>query len=86
MRYLDRYNEHQKRRHEVRPGFTGLAQVHGRNGISWEEKFDWDVEYVDTVTLVNDITIIMKTIKVVLNRDGVNQDGRATVEEFLGSI
>lgn len=86
VRYLDRYNEHQKRRHEVRPGFTGLAQVHGRNGISWEEKFDWDVEYVDTVTLVNDITIIMKTIKVVLNRDGVNQDGRATVEEFLGSI
>ncbi len=86
VRYLDRYNEHQKRRHEVRPGFTGLAQVHGRNGISWEEKFDWDVEYVNTVTLINDITIIMKTIKVVLNRDGVNQDGRATVEEFLGSI
>ena len=86
VQYLSRYNAHQARRHEVRPGFTGLAQVHGRNSISWEEKFDWDVEYVNTVTLINDITIIMKTIKVVLNRDGVNQDGRATVEEFLGSI
>lgn len=85
VRYLDRYNEHQARRHEVRPGFTGLAQVNGRNAISWEEKFDWDVKYVDHVTFIGDCSIIIKTIGVVLHRSGISSDSSATMEEFFGS-
>ncbi len=84
VRYLSRYNEHQARRHEVRPGFTGLAQVHGRNGISWEEKFDWDVKYVDQITFLGDWKIIFATVKTVLKREGISAAGESTMPEFLG--
>ncbi len=84
-RYLPRYNEHQARRHEVRPGFTGLAQVNGRNAISWEEKFDWDVKYVDNITFLGDWKIILKTVKTVLSHSGIDNDNAATMPEFMGS-
>lgn len=86
VRYLPRYNEHQARRHEVRPGFTGYAQVNGRNSISWEEKFDLDVEYVDNITFLGDWKIIFQTVGVVLKKDGVNSETSVTMEEFMGSI
>ena len=85
VRYLPRYNERQARRHEVRPGFTGLAQVHGRNAISWEEKFDWDIKYVDHITFLGDWKIILDTVKTVLKREGINSDTSATMEEFMGT-
>lgn len=85
VQYLDRYNEHQARRHEVRPGFTGLAQVNGRNSISWEEKFDWDVKYVDHITFLGDWKIILETIKTVLKREGISGGESATMTEFMGS-
>ena len=85
VQYIDRYSPYQARRHEVRVGFTGLAQVHGRNAISWEEKFDWDVKYVDHITLVVDIRIIVDTIKTVLKREGINGSESATMSEFMGN-
>ena len=85
VRYLPRYNEHQARRHEVRPGFTGLAQVHGRNAISWEEKFDWDVKYVDHITFTGDCKIVLETVKTVFKREGISAAGEATMGEFMGS-
>lgn len=85
VRYLSLYNERQARRHEVRPGFTGLAQVKGRNSISWEEKFEWDVQYVDKITFLGDAKIVLNTIKVVLKRDGISSETSATMEEFRGS-
>lgn len=85
VKYLPLYNEHQARRHEVRPGFTGLAQVNGRNAISWEEKFDLDVEYVDHITFRGDWKIIFKTVWTVLKREGVSSETSATMEEFMGT-
>lgn len=85
VRYLPLYNEHQTRRHEVRPGFTGYAQVHGRNAISWEEKFDKDVYYVDHISFIGDWKIIFKTVKTVLKREGINSETSATMEEFKGN-
>lgn len=85
VRYLPLYNEHQARRHEVRSGFTGLAQVHGRNAISWEEKFDWDVKYVDHITFLGDWKIIFQTFKVVLQHEGIASGTSVTMEEFKGT-
>ncbi len=85
VRYLPRYNEHQARRHEVRPGFTGLAQVNGRNAISWDEKFDYDVQYVDNVSFLGDWKIIFETIRTVLSHEGVSSETSATMEEFMGN-
>ena len=85
VQYLPRYNEHQARRHEVRPGFTGLAQVHGRNAISWEERFDWDVKYVDHITFLEDLKIIIKTVKTVLKREGISSGESVTMTEFMGN-
>lgn len=85
VRYLERYNSFQARRHEARPGITGLAQVRGRNAISWEEKFEWDVKYVDNITFLGDIKIILLTIKTVLKREGISAAGEATMAEFMGT-
>lgn len=85
VRYLSRYNEHQARRHEVRPGFTGYAQVHGRNSITWEDKFDKDVYYVDHITFLGDWKIIFQTIKTVLKKEGISSDSSVTMEEFMGT-
>ena len=85
VRYLPLYNETQKHRHDVRPGFTGLAQVHGRNSISWEEKFDWDIRYVNHVTFFTDVKIILDTVRTVLKREGISSDTSVTMEEFRGN-
>ncbi|WSZ94023.1 sugar transferase [Micromonospora sp. NBC_00858] len=83
--YLDRYSASQARRHEVRPGVTGLAQVRGRNSLSWEEKLDLDVQYVDSRNLRLDLSILAATARTVLRRDGINAAGSATAPEFLGT-
>ena len=83
--YLDRYNTFQARRHEVRPGLTGYAQVNGRNTVFWEERFALDVEYVDNITFLGDIQILINTVKVVLKRDGISSETSATMEEFMGT-
>lgn len=85
VKYLPLYNERQNRRHEVRPGITGYAQVNGRNAISWEKKFELDVEYVEHVRFSEDWKIILKTIFAVLKREGISSDTSVTMEEFHGS-
>ena len=85
VRYLPRYNMEQHRRHKVRPGLTGLAQVNGRNAISWEDKFKYDVQYVDNITFMGDVKIILETVNKVLKRDGISSETSATMEEFMGS-
>lgn len=85
VRYLERYNEEQHHRHDVRPGLTGYAQAHGRNNVSWEDKFAMDVWYTKHVTFINDIRIIVDTIKTVLSHEGINSESAATMEEFMGT-
>lgn len=85
VRYLQRYNAQQRRRHEVRPGLTGLAQINGRNAISWEEKFRLDVEYVDHITFLGDLKIIWGTALKVLKRSDISSATSETMEEFMGS-
>ena len=85
MQYLDRYSPEQVRRHEVQPGITGWAQVNGRNALTWEEKFDLDVWYVDHWSLRLDIKILWLTLFKVLQRDGISQNGHATMQEFMGT-
>ena len=85
VKYLPLYNEEQHHRHDVRPGLTGWAQVHGRNLTSWEERFEYDVEYVNNISFALDVKIIIMTIRCVLGREGINADGSATMEAFTGT-
>jgi len=85
MRYLDRYSPEQARRHEVKPGITGLAQVRGRNSLSWEEKLALDVEYVDNWSLLLDLQILVETVWKVVARQDVSHEGHATMPEFMGT-
>lgn len=85
VQYLPLYNEHQARRHEVRPGLSGLAQMNGRNAISWEAKFDMDVEYIDGITFVGDVKIILGTLLKVVKRDGISGQAEVTMSAFTGS-
>ena len=86
MEYLELYSAEQMRRHEVKPGITGWAQVNGRNAISWEEKFRLDLWYVDNCSLAVDLRIILVTIIKIIKRDGISQEGMATMERFKGSV
>ena len=86
VQYLPLYDEKQKRRHEIRPGITGWAQVNGRNAISWEEKFELDVWYVENVSFILDIKILLKTIYNVFKREGISSDTSVTMEAFRGSL
>ena len=85
VRYIPRYTEEQRRRHDIRPGLTGLAQINGRNAISWEERFAYDIEYVNNVTLWGDIKIIFGTVGAVLKRSGISSETSSTMEEFMGA-
>ena len=85
VKYLPLYNERQEHRHDVRPGITGYAQVNGRNAISWEEKFEKDIWYVENISFWTDIKILFDTVRIVLKRDGISSDTSVTMEEFRGS-
>lgn len=85
IKYLPLYNEFQKHRHDVRPGLTGLAQINGRNAITWEKKFEYDVEYVNNLSFALDIKIFFCTIKAVLKREGISSETDATMEAFTGT-
>lgn len=84
VRYLPRYNEFQRHRHDVRPGLTGLAQINGRNAITWEKKFEYDVEYVNKLSFALDARIFIGTVRAVLKREGISGENNATMEEFMG--
>ena len=84
VEYLERYSAEQRKRHDVRPGITGWAQVNGRNAISWEEKFKYDVEYVNKLSFLLDMKIIFLTIKKIVVKEGISQEGNATMEKFTG--
>ena len=84
VRYLPRYNASQRHRHDVRPGLTGLAQINGRNAITWEKKFEYDVEYVNKLSFALDVRIFMGTVRAVLKREGISGENSATMEEFMG--
>ena len=86
VEYLPLYNEEQARRHEVKPGITGWAQINGRNAISWEQKFEYDVWYVDHVSFLLDIKILWMTMRKVFKREGISSDTSVTMEKFKGSI
>lgn len=83
VEYLNLYNEEQKHRHDVRPGLTGLAQINGRNSISWEEKFKEDLRYIQHISFINDLRIVLKTATKVLKREGIKQEGEATMSNLL---
>lgn len=85
VKYLPLYNAEQRHRHDVRPGLTGWAQVHGRNLTSWEERFEYDVEYVNNISFALDVKIILMTVRCVFAREGINADGSATMEDFIGN-
>lgn len=85
VRYLDRYNEEQHHRHDVRPGLSGYAQAHGRNNVTWEDKFAMDVWYTRNVTFANDVQIIIDTVKTVLSHEGISSETSVTMEEFMGT-
>ena len=85
VRYLERYSEEQRHRHDVRPGLTGYAQCHGRNAISWKEKFEMDVWYTMHISLFGDIKILFETVFSVFKREGINSETSATMEEFMGN-
>ena len=85
VRYLDRYNEEQHHRHDVRPGLTGYAQAHGRNSVSWEDKFAMDVWYTKHITFAGDVRIIWDTVMTVLKKEGISSENAATMEEFMGT-
>lgn len=85
VQYLERYNEEQKHRHDVKPGLTGLVQVNGRNGITWEEKFHYDLEYVKNITFYGDCKIIFQTVMKVFGREGISSTTSVTMEEFKGN-
>jgi lipopolysaccharide/colanic/teichoic acid biosynthesis glycosyltransferase len=85
VQYLPLYNENQKRRHEVRPGITGWAQVNGRNAISWDQKFEYDIWYVDNISFSLDIKVLFRTIQKVFKREGINSDTSSTMEPFKGN-
>ena len=86
VKYLDRYNEEQHHRHDVRPGLTGYAQTHGRNAVSWEDKFAMDIWYTKHITFAGDVKLILETVYKSVKREGISSESSATMEEFMGTI
>ncbi len=86
VQYLERYDKNQRRRHEARPGLTGYAQAYGRNSLTWEERFEKDVYYVENISIALDIRIIFKTVSSVVKREGISSETSATMEEFMGTV